>query len=51
MEITKKNFEDHLDDIIKNLKSSSFVGFDAEFTAILSGECFKHRYNNTLIFT
>lgn len=44
MEITKANFEEEFENITKNLKRSSFVGFDAEFTAILSGEGFKHRY-------
>lgn len=43
MEITRKNFDDELDNITKNLKLSCFLGFDAEFTAILSGESFKHR--------
>ncbi|KAJ0180678.1 hypothetical protein K1T71_004082 [Dendrolimus kikuchii] len=47
MEITKNNFSDCLDYIIKDLKGSSFVGFDAEFTAILSGDCFKHRLFDT----
>ncbi|XP_075969833.1 pre-piRNA 3'-exonuclease trimmer-like isoform X2 [Anticarsia gemmatalis] len=43
MEITKKNFEEHLDNITKDLKKCCFVGFDAEFTAMLTGETFKHR--------
>ncbi|CAH0721851.1 unnamed protein product, partial [Brenthis ino] len=43
MEITRKNFNEELENITKNIKLSCFVGFDAEFTAILAGECFKHR--------
>ncbi|XP_045784102.1 pre-piRNA 3'-exonuclease trimmer-like [Maniola jurtina] len=47
MEITKKNFSEQLENITKNLKRSCFVGFDAEFTAILSGDCFKYRLFDT----
>ncbi|CAK1545211.1 unnamed protein product [Leptosia nina] len=47
MEITKNNFFEELDNITENLKRSSFVGFDAEFTAMLSGERFKHRLFDT----
>ncbi|KAJ2952915.1 hypothetical protein O0L34_g7283 [Tuta absoluta] len=47
MEITTKNFLEQFDNITKDLKKSCFVGFDAEFTAILSGECFKHRLFDT----
>ncbi|XP_052737403.1 pre-piRNA 3'-exonuclease trimmer [Bicyclus anynana] len=47
MEITRKNFSEQLENITKNLKRSCFVGFDAEFTAILSGDCFKHRLFDT----
>lgn len=47
MEITRKNFAEQFDNISKNLKKSCFVGFDAEFTALLSGECFKHRLFDT----
>ncbi|XP_037973775.2 pre-piRNA 3'-exonuclease trimmer [Plutella xylostella] len=47
MEITKTNFESEFENISNNLKRSCFVGFDAEFTAILSGECFKHRLFDT----
>lgn len=43
MEITRANFQEEIVNITDNLKRSSFVGFDAEFTAILSGESFKHR--------
>lgn len=45
MDITNKNFNQEFDSIIKCLKKSCFIGFDAEFTAILSGECFKYRYD------
>lgn len=44
MEITLSNFSEQLPNITNDLKNSSYVGFDAEFTAILSKECFKHRY-------
>ncbi|CAH4037251.1 pre-piRNA 3'-exonuclease trimmer-like [Pieris brassicae] len=47
MEITNANFCDELENISKNLKQSCFVGFDAEFTAILSSETFKHRLFDT----
>ncbi|KAJ8722536.1 hypothetical protein PYW07_003716 [Mythimna separata] len=47
MEITRNNFLDELENIKRDLAKSSFVGFDAEFTAILNGECFKHRLFDT----
>ncbi|OWR49885.1 Poly [Danaus plexippus plexippus] len=47
MDITNKNFNQEFDSIIKCLKKSCFIGFDAEFTAILSGECFKYRLFDT----
>ncbi|XP_045491680.1 pre-piRNA 3'-exonuclease trimmer-like [Colias croceus] len=47
MEITRKNFLDELENIRRNIKRASFIGFDAEFTAILSGENFKHRLFDT----
>ncbi|KPJ06242.1 Poly(A)-specific ribonuclease PARN-like domain-containing protein 1 [Papilio machaon] len=47
MEITRKNFAEELENITNNLKRSCFVGFDAEFTALLSGECFKYRLFDT----
>ncbi|XP_073943736.1 pre-piRNA 3'-exonuclease trimmer-like isoform X2 [Choristoneura fumiferana] len=47
MEITRQNFAEQFENITKNLKKSCFIGFDAEFTAILSGECFKHRLFDT----
>ncbi|CAH2073510.1 unnamed protein product, partial [Iphiclides podalirius] len=47
MEITKKNFAEEFENITNNLKRSCFVGFDAEFTAILTKECFKHRLFDT----
>lgn len=50
MEITKKNFAEELDNITQNLKRSCFVGFDAEFSAILSGEAFKYRYLYEIIY-
>ncbi|KAL4714556.1 hypothetical protein ACJJTC_006602 [Scirpophaga incertulas] len=43
MEVTNKNFEEQLSNITDDIKRSSFIGFDAEFTAILAGENFKHR--------
>lgn len=43
MEITLSNFAEQIPNITKDLTNASFVGFDAEFTAILSGETFKHR--------
>ncbi|KAM3963083.1 pre-piRNA 3'-exonuclease trimmer [Aphomia sociella] len=47
MEITRNNFLEQLSNITQNLKRSSFVGFDAEFTALLSGEKFKYRLFDT----
>ncbi|XP_045445397.1 pre-piRNA 3'-exonuclease trimmer-like [Melitaea cinxia] len=47
MEITRKNFSEQIDNITKNLQRSCFVGFDAEFTAILSGDGFKYRLFDT----
>ncbi|PZC81702.1 hypothetical protein B5X24_HaOG212146 [Helicoverpa armigera] len=47
MEITRNNFLDELDTIKRDLYKSCFVGFDAEFTALLSTECFKHRLFDT----
>ncbi|XP_013145975.1 PREDICTED: poly(A)-specific ribonuclease PARN-like domain-containing protein 1 [Papilio polytes] len=47
MEITRKNFAEELENITNNLKRSCFIGFDAEFTALLSGECFQHRLFDT----
>ncbi|XP_059057054.1 pre-piRNA 3'-exonuclease trimmer-like isoform X2 [Achroia grisella] len=47
MEITKQNFVEQLPNITKDLKRSCFVGFDAEFTAILSDEKFKYRLFDT----
>lgn len=47
MEITKKNFLEQLDNINQDLKRSCFVGFDAEFTAILTGDKFRHRLFDT----
>ncbi|XP_050344681.1 pre-piRNA 3'-exonuclease trimmer-like isoform X2 [Nymphalis io] len=47
MEITKNNFSQELDNITNNLKRSCFVSFDAEFTAILSDECFNHKLFDT----
>ncbi|XP_026329312.1 pre-piRNA 3'-exonuclease trimmer-like [Hyposmocoma kahamanoa] len=47
MEITRKNFAAQFDNITRDLKKSCFVGFDAEFTAILSGDCFKYRLFDT----
>ncbi|XP_041977252.1 pre-piRNA 3'-exonuclease trimmer-like [Aricia agestis] len=43
MNITNKNYNDEIDQIIYNLKQCSFVGFDAEFNGLLTGERFKHR--------
>ncbi|XP_049867483.1 pre-piRNA 3'-exonuclease trimmer-like [Pectinophora gossypiella] len=47
MEITRKNFNEQFDNITKDLKKSCFASFDAEFTAIIAGECFKHRLFDT----
>ncbi|KOB72201.1 Poly(A)-specific ribonuclease PARN-like domain-containing protein 1 [Operophtera brumata] len=47
MEITLNNFSEQIPNITQDLKNACFVGFDAEFTAILSGECFKHRLFDT----
>ncbi|RVE48606.1 hypothetical protein evm_006795 [Chilo suppressalis] len=47
MEITKKNFAEEIDNITKDLERSCFIGFDAEFTAILSGENFQHSLFDT----
>ncbi|CAH2241184.1 jg3250 [Pararge aegeria aegeria] len=47
MEITRMNFSEQLENITKNLKRSCFVAFDAEFTAILTEYCFKHRLFDT----
>ncbi|XP_050670374.1 pre-piRNA 3'-exonuclease trimmer-like [Leptidea sinapis] len=47
MEITKKNFSEQLDRIAKDIKQSSFIGFDAEFTALLTGDAFKHSLFDT----
>lgn len=44
MEITQRNFSENFEDIRNNLKTSCFVGFDAEFTGILTGEAYKYRY-------
>ncbi|XP_068629732.1 pre-piRNA 3'-exonuclease trimmer-like [Battus philenor] len=47
MEITRKNFAEEYENIVNNLKLSCFVGFDAEFTALLSGDYFKNRLFDT----
>ncbi|CAG4988616.1 unnamed protein product [Parnassius apollo] len=47
MEITRKNFAEEFENIVTNLKRCCFVGFDAEFTALLSGENFKYRLFDT----
>lgn len=47
MEITKENFAEQLDNIAKDLNKCSFVGFDAEFTALPTGDLFKYRLLDT----
>ncbi|XP_053625964.2 pre-piRNA 3'-exonuclease trimmer-like isoform X2 [Plodia interpunctella] len=47
MEITRNNFLDQLDNITRNIKRSCFIGFDAEFSALLSGEKYKYRLFDT----
>ncbi|CAB3228579.1 unnamed protein product [Arctia plantaginis] len=47
MEITKNNFTEQLVNITKDLKKACFVGFDAEFTSILSGDRHKYRLFDT----
>ncbi|XP_026724655.1 pre-piRNA 3'-exonuclease trimmer-like isoform X2 [Trichoplusia ni] len=47
MEVTRKNFIEELENVKRDLSKCCFVGFDAEFTALLTGECFKHRLFDT----
>ncbi|CAG9783910.1 unnamed protein product [Diatraea saccharalis] len=47
MEITKQNFAEQIDNITEDLKRSCFIGFDAEFTAILSGDNFQNSLFDT----
>lgn len=48
MEVTRKNFVEEMENVKRDLSKCCFVGFDAEFTALLTGECFKHRYNEQI---
>lgn len=44
MEITKYNFTRELDNITKNLEKACYIGFDAEFASLLTGDRYKYRY-------